>query len=291
MLTGKYSIKDIERLSGIKAHTIRIWELRYGILKPERTDTKIRFYNDADLKKILNISFLNRKGYKISKLAGFSEEHINNLLLREKEDNSDFHEYGEQIIQGMMDLNSNEIYSIIAEVTKKNGFEVCFEEVLLPVLEKIGLLWMSGTIEPAREHFLAGIIKNTIQVQIASSVISDNPFRVIIMQLSGDIHELSLLYIHYLFSSRNVPVLYLGVSVPPRDLKKILSSGVKPAIYVHSVLEYNEIFEKQFSELIAVASGHRVYVSGKAVLGIQSSEVVKVGSISELKKLIDSKSF
>jgi len=292
MLTGFYSIKDIERLTGIKAHTIRIWEQRFGLLKPARTDTKIRVYNDDDLKRILKISYLNKQGHKISSIAAKSEEELSNLIESSDKQSSSDTAYIASIIAALMQLDERAIFDNLHSAIDEYGFEKTFEEVIVPLLHKIGLLWQGGTIEPAREHFLVAIIEKILQQQIALLKPVSGRFRVVLMQLPGDTHELSLLYIQYLFRKHNVPVLYLGVSVPPEDIRSILANNKSQvSVYVHTVMESNELFLKNLNKLIKYLSGIPLFMSGKATQTVTDSAVIKIESLQELKTQITANKF
>jgi len=292
MLTGKYSIRDLERLTGIKAHTIRIWEARYMILKPDRTDTKIRVYDDSELKKILKISYLNKEGYKISKLAELSDEQLSVLIAKAQIETSSFSSQIDTLVHSMLQLDEQMAYSAINKSIENDGFEVCFEEVILPVLHKTGILWQANSIEPAREHFLAGIIENILQYQIATvTKPSRNGYKVILMQMSGDVHEMSLLYIKYLFAKYQIPLLYLGVSVPPEDIRSIVANRNDLFIYVHSVMNHNELFSQNLIKLIGIADENRVLLSGKALEDVKHSSVIPVKSIVHLKQLFQDNYF
>jgi len=153
-----FSIKELEKLSGIKAHTIRIWEQRYHLLKPSRTDTNIRFYTLEDLQKILNISLLNNNGYKISKLAKLSESE---LLSRVKEfisTNSINHYAHNEFKIALLKFDQNLFNTTFNKLLAEDSFINIFQNVLLPFFEEIGLLWQAKFITPAHEHFITSLL-------------------------------------------------------------------------------------------------------------------------------------
>jgi len=287
MMKGTYSIKDIERLTGIKAHTIRIWEVRYGILKPSRTETKIRVYDDQELKKILKVSYLNKMGYKISRLARLTEEELSGLIDNLQNEETQHSSHVDMLISAMMNLDEQMAFSVIENIIERDGFEECFENVLLPVLHKTGLLWQANTIEPAREHFIAHIIENILQQQIASiTKPNQTTYRVVLLQLTNDFHEMSLLYILYLFRKHQIPLLYLGVSVPPEDIIALAAGRDDLMIYVHSVMNYNEVFEASMKKLIKNTGHNKIFVSGKAVSGLNGLGVSVINSVKHFKQLL-----
>ena len=167
---GRYSINDIERLSGIKAHTIRIWEKRYDIFQPERTDTNIRYYTDDTLRKILKISILHNNGVKISKIAGLSESEINKRVEQSASaiHNSGFDNQIDALIVCMIELNEEQFVNVINQLIEKHSFEKIVLEVFYPLFERIGVLWQIGSINPAQEHFISNLIRQKIIVAIDS---------------------------------------------------------------------------------------------------------------------------
>ncbi len=217
-----FSIKDLENLSGIKAHTIRIWEKRYAILEPIRTDTNIRTYDLANLQKLLNVVLLNSYGYKISRIAELNTEKIA-LLVREiiSEKNSKNHAinaFKMAMINFDQALFINTYNSLLSEKT----FREVFYEVIIPLMNEVGLLWQSGTISPAQEHFISFLIKqkllvNTEKVQILEPTRNDKIFVLYLPE--NEIHELGLMYLNYEILLNGYKTIYLGESVPIDSLK------------------------------------------------------------------------
>lgn len=217
-----FSIKDLENLSGIKAHTIRIWEKRYNILEPMRTDTNIRLYDLLSLQKLLNITLLHDYGYKISKIASYNENEIP-LLVQEiiSEKSSKSHAIS-AFKMAMMNFDQALFFKTYDELLSKKTFGEVFFEVVIPLMNEIGFLWQSGTVTPAQEHFISYLIKqklliNTEKVQIIAPIRND---RVFVLYLpDNEIHELGLMYLNYEILSRGYKTIYLGESVPIDSLK------------------------------------------------------------------------
>jgi len=161
-----YSIRDLEKISGIKAHTIRIWEKRYEIIQPSRTPTNIRFYSDNDLRKLLNISFLSRNGLKISKIANLGNDEIGEKVLLFTQKANHTENTIESLIISMIELDENKFERILSNIIIKLGFEETFTNILHPFFEKIGILWQAGTIIPAHEHFISGLVRQKLIVAI-----------------------------------------------------------------------------------------------------------------------------
>ena len=218
-----YSIKDLEHLSGIKAHTIRIWEQRYDLVQPKRTDTNIRYYDDEDLKLVLNVSLLKENGLKISKIAKMSVEEMNEEVLRITEDNMRYPDQINALTIAMIDLNEERFEKIIATNTLKIGFEKTMVNIIYPFLTKIGVLWLTGSINPAQEHFITCLIRQKIIVAIDGQFANtqENAPKYLLYLPEGEMHELSLLFSWYIIKARQNRVIYLGQNLPFRDLEKV----------------------------------------------------------------------
>jgi MerR family transcriptional regulator, light-induced transcriptional regulator len=215
-----YSIKDLEHLSGIKAHTLRIWEQRYGILTPNRTDTNIRFYGDEELKLVLNISLLQEHGYKISEIAKMSANTMNLEVMALTEKNIKFPDQIQALTIAMIDLDEDRFEKIMARNILQLGFEQTMINIIYPFLSRIGMLWRTGAVNPAQEHFITNLIRQKIIVAIDGQPNQWNEFtRKFMLYLpDGELHEISLLFANYLLRSRLQKVVYLGQSLPFRDL-------------------------------------------------------------------------
>jgi MerR family transcriptional regulator, light-induced transcriptional regulator len=220
-----FSIKDLENLSGIKAHTIRIWEKRYNILEPMRTDTNIRLYDLASLQKLLNITLLHNHGYKISKISTFPPDKIPSLVRDIISVKSIKNHAIKDFKMAMMNFDQGLFFATYDNLLSEKSFREVFYEVFIPLLNEIGLLWQSDTITPAHEHFLTYLIKlklltNTEKIQNIESHKSD---RVFVLYLpSNEIHELGLMYLNYEFLFHGNKTIYLGESVPTESLKDTL---------------------------------------------------------------------
>lgn len=221
---GNYSIKDLEQLSGIKAHTLRIWEQRYGILEPKRTNTNIRYYDDEDLKLILNVSYLNRNGLKISKIASLSASEIHSRVKSVSDTSPEFPNQIDALTIAMINLEEDRFDKIISTNTLQYGFEQTMLNIVYPFLGRIGILWQTGSIHPAHEHFISNLIRQKMIVAIDGQVnrTSATPAKKYALFLpDGELHEMSLLFSAYIIKSRGHKVIYLGQSLPLEDLDLI----------------------------------------------------------------------
>lgn len=219
-----YSIKELESLSGIKAHTIRIWEKRYNLIEPYRTTTNIRYYTDQELKKILNVAMLNRHGIKISNIARLSDKEMKEEILRVSRSNPNLENTIDSLIISMIDMDEIKFNSIINKTISKYGFTSAFTNVVYPFLEKIGVLWMAGDVSPAQEHFVSNLIRQKIisAVDNFSHVFNPKAERFLLFLPEGEWHEIGLLFALYLLKEAGHDVIYLGQSVPYSD---VLATG------------------------------------------------------------------
>jgi DNA-binding transcriptional MerR regulator len=219
-----YSIKDLEVLSGVKAHTIRIWEKRYRLLTPGRTDTNIRYYNDDDLRRILNISLLVKNRYKISKVAKWSELQIRNTVLEVTGKSTSESDYVDRLILFMLNFDNQGFYRLTTEIIIEKGLEEALTKVIFSLFERIGTYWMVGSIFPAQEHNITNIIRQKLIVEIDKlGVEATRNSSVLFFLPDNELHEMGLLFYTYITRKMGYNVVYLGQFVPFDDLLKITS--------------------------------------------------------------------
>ncbi len=216
-----YSIKDLEKLSSIKAHTLRIWEQRYGIIKPKRTSTNIRYYEDSDLKLILNIALLNKNGIKISKIAKMSPPEIAEKVAAISEFNFEFGTQLDALTISMIEMDEYKFNRIINTNIQQQGFEKTMMEVIYPFLEKLRLLWLTGSINPVQENFISNLIRQKIITSIDQEPLpaEKNSKLYLLFLPEGERQELSILFMHYLLKSRKNRVLYIGQDINLTDIR------------------------------------------------------------------------
>ncbi|MFV8270276.1 MerR family transcriptional regulator [Flavobacterium sp. GT2N3] len=219
-----FSIKDLENLSGIKAHTIRIWEKRYDILQPMRTDTNIRLYDLASLQKLLNITLLHEYGYKISKIATYPPDKLPSLV-REIISNKTAKSHAiSEFKMAMMNFDQDLFFNTYNWLIAEKSFKEIFHQVFIPLMNELGLLWQSDTITPAHEHFITYLIKqklliNTEKIQVLKQTKKDKVF--VLSLPMNEIHELGLMYINYEILLLGYKTIYLGESMPINNLKDL----------------------------------------------------------------------
>ncbi|HSR39709.1 MAG TPA: MerR family transcriptional regulator [Phnomibacter sp.] len=244
-----FTIKDLENLSGIKAHTIRIWEQRYSFLSPQRTETNIRYYNNAELKTILNVALLNKYGFKISHIDKMKPEEMREKILSLSQAQAQQERIINDLIQHMVDMDLERFEDVLDNYIMARGIEKAISQIIFPFLEKIGILWMTNHINPAQEHLVTNIIRQKLVVGIesAGSHLRSNKSLLLFLP-EGEHHELGLLFIYYLLKSRGVRTYYLGANVPLRDVEYLVKLKSPDVVYTHLTSVANNFnFEKFLS--------------------------------------------
>lgn len=229
-----FTIKDLENLSGIKAHTIRIWEQRYSFLKPHRTDTNIRFYSNEELKIILNVALLNKFGFKISHIDKMNESEICEKILSLNQQEALQERIVNTLIQNMVDLDIEAYEEVLDDFIAAKGIEKTISQIIFPFLEKIGILWLTNHINPGQEHLVTNIIRQKLIVGIESirSVVKINK-SVLLFLPETEYHELSLLFMNYMLKNKGVTTIYLGCSIPLKDVEYLAKLKKPDYIYTH----------------------------------------------------------
>lgn len=288
-----YSIKDLEKLSGIKAHTLRIWEKRYGILMPKRTETNIRYYEDSDLQKVLNIALLRKKGYKISKIAELSEADITRLTAELSQVDVAFEDHIDALSMAMFELNEFKFNKILDHYIEQNGFAHTMEEVIYPFLEKLSMMWMAGSIKSAHESFITYFVRRKCIAAIDNIKHShyENGPSFIIYLAEKETHELSLLYIHYLLKKQGVEVINLGLNVPLIDV--VDTCNIKRPQYIFTMINdtyENGTLQGYIDDLLKYSNESTLVVSGYQTVANKlnsNKRLLTLSSIDEIKELID----
>lgn len=267
-MVNHYSIKDLETLCGIKAHTLRVWEQRYGIISPKRTDTNIRYYDENDLKLLLNISLLNDNGYKISKIACMSIEDMYRQVNDITENKLKFPEQIQALTLAMVDMDETRFEKTMSRNILQFGFEKTMANIVIPFLVKIGVMWQTGTINPCQEHFISSLIKQKLYVAIDGQYTnnSDDAKKFLLFLPEGEFHELMLLFSDYLIRARQHKTMYLGQSTPFEDLKEVAAEHNPDCIVTfftssrtrQEVQSYIHAMGEVFSDKDIVLSGSMV---------------------------------
>jgi DNA-binding transcriptional MerR regulator len=282
-----YNINDLEKLTGIKAHTIRIWEKRFNLLYPVRSDTNIRFYSANDLKKLLNISILNKNGLKISRIAELKETEINEKVIELTTRNSDTEDQVQGLIMAMFNLNIQKFEKLLTVSYINRGFENTYTEIIAPFLTKVGFLWQTGTISPVQEHFASSIIRRKIVVAIDGLLASysEKSKSFLLFLPEGEQHEISLLFSYYLLKKNNQHVTYLGSSVPFANIDEVnsfhksdyLVTSFTSAYSIKRVQEYIEQVATRFSDQKIITFGPQMELFNSPL----PNNAIKVSTIQD----------
>lgn len=290
-----FSIRDLENLSGIKAHTIRIWEKRYSLLSPERTNTNIRTYSLSSLQKLLNITLLNKNGYKISKIAKIPEGDIplkvSEIVANKSIKNHVLNAFKLSMINFDQTSFSNTYNGLLAE----NSFREIFKEFFIPLLNELGLLWQTDTITPAHEHFITAMIKQKILVNI-DKIQTNEPTKkektFVLYLPEGEIHDIGLLYVNYEIIIRGYKSVYLGQSIPQKNLAELLRNADNLCFLSYfTVAPTQEKVEKyinDFGELIKDYQNPSFWIIGKQTIHVDQTKLPKyINIFTSIEELIN----
>jgi DNA-binding transcriptional MerR regulator len=238
-----YSIKDLETLTGIKAHTLRIWEKRYGIIQPQRTDTNIRYFTEDDVQRILHITLLNRKGYKISKISKMTPSEIIKLVAQYSEVSADFENEIDSLMIAIFELDSYKFNLILDNQINYRGLQYVINFIFYPLLDKLSVMWVAGSVKSVHETFVTNTIRRKIITQIENLRQKDLKMdrRFVLYLPQGDSHELSILFAEYILAINGIKVINLGPNVPLID--------VLEAILIYEATHVFSIFNDSFSEV------------------------------------------
>lgn len=261
-----YSIKDLEQLSGIKAHTLRIWEQRHNLLSPKRTETNIRYYDDDDLKLILNVALLNDNGYKISKIAGMTMEEMKGEVVKLTDKNLTHDDQIHALTICMIEMDEERFDKVLSTNILKIGFEQTMMNIIYPFMSKIGVLWQTGAINPAQEHFISNLVRQKLIVAIDGQVTKSNGKKFILYLPEGELHEISILFAAFLIKNQGHKVIYLGQNTPSDDLLAVyklhqpeyLVTVITTSPSAEYVQEYLETLAERFSDTNIIVSGYQI---------------------------------
>ena len=286
-----YSISDLEKLTGIKTHTIRTWEQRYQLLEPKRKDSGIRFYDDDQLRRLLNISLLINSGLKISLVSKLTDDEINDKI-EEIVKQPEVENLFDQAIIGQMAhaglaLNESQFEKSFSSAILRYGFKDTYIRIVYPLLMKVGLMWSKAKLNAAQEHFISNLLRQKILVSI-DSLPQPNSLRQkwVLFLPKNETHEIGLLFAHYLIKESGRSVIYLGQSVPINNLKHIVDSVDATHLYCFMIKntpgnfgqELLNQLEQQFPQVNILVSGNSKML-GTLELGKQSYWVQNIDQL------------
>lgn len=261
-----YSIKDLEYLSGIKAHTIRIWEKRYHLLDPSRTDTNIRSYSDDDVRRILNVSLLIKNGYKISNVAAFDEAKLQAEVLRLNRNLSDPEKNIDQLLFHTVNLDTFGFEQVLDKIILEFGFSKTIQQVIFPFFERIGILWQAGSIFAAHEHFVSNLVRNRLIRETGKLESKDSSPSILFFLRENEYHELGLLYSNFLAAQEGLRCVYLGQNLPFGDLSNLLINSEFDFVCTSfiSAIEKPEL-EQYMANLSLVFNRNKILIAGRQI--------------------------
>jgi len=283
---AEYKIKDLEVLAGVKAHTIRIWEKRYGILNPERSETQIRSYSDIELVQLINICLLNKNGFKISKIATLSKEEIQQRVWSLMGD-SKIDDSGEKLLLALIDMNEVLFRDTLDHLISEIQLEKTFSQHLIPFLDRIGIMWLVGSIKPAQEHFISNLIRQKIISEIDKQKIPAVTTHPVLLYLpEHEWHEISLLFYHYLLRSKGIFTVYLGQSMPYDSLMCCIKD-ISPSCIITSWLTSVDLdfMRCYFNKLKDDVAGLPIYAGGAQInlnISVVNEFIIEVKSTVDL---------
>ncbi|MFN5443467.1 MAG: MerR family transcriptional regulator [Crocinitomicaceae bacterium] len=268
---GEYKIRDLEQLTGIKAHTIRIWEQRYNLLEPSRSNTSVRYYSDEELAFILKVALLNKNGVKISRIAEMTYEEVNSRVEKLNLNNNSQDHYFEVLLLGLVQMDERLFSETLNELISEYGLFHTFDKFLLTFLDKIGIMWIVGSINPAQEHFVTHLIRQKIIVETDKIPITESDDVYFIYLPENEWHELGVLFYNYVLRKERKKTIYLGQSLPLDSLFQCINK-YKPSVLVTSVVTAmdDKSMEKYFSEIKKAYPDILIYAGGYKLIHIEA---------------------
>ncbi len=279
---GEYTIKDLEKLSNIKAHTIRIWEKRYGIISPHRTVTNRRRYTDDDLRKLINISILNRSGFKISNIAAMTKEELEEKVGYISQDVTQTSVQIESLIIAMINLDDRAFNELLNRSILNSGFEDTFTGIVFPFMERVGVLWVTGSITPAQEHFVSNLVRQKLIARLDSQlpVKRENRKKVLLFLPENELHEIGLLFYTYITKKNGHDVLYLGSQTPLDSVRKLIQTWPADIIVTATSSGFSGINNDEYIEILStVFRDQSIVVSGALARDIKGKLPRNVQSV------------
>lgn len=288
-----FSIKELESLSGIKAHTIRIWEQRYNFLRPSRTTTNIRRYNNEELKTLLTVALLNKYGYKISKIDEMHPEQRSEAVLSLQQPDAYDEFVINELIGCMIDLKSSEFEKLLSKEIIQRGIEKTIAGIIFLFLERVGILWQTNRLRPVQEHIVSAIIRQKIIFAVDRLPFpeAESPLFILLLPESEH-HELGLLYVYYLLRKKGIPTIYLGANVPMKDIQYILQVKSPQYLYLHlTSFAGQPKFHRMLEQIQKDAAATSIIISGfvaQLVKKVSNPNVHLLQSLNSVQAYINS---
>jgi DNA-binding transcriptional MerR regulator len=289
---NQFSIRDIENLCGVKAHTLRIWEQRYKLFVPKRKESQHRVYDCDDLKELLRICFLYHNGYKISRIAELSPEQIQEEVAKIKPGGCNYEVFVHQLIESSIQLDKDGFEKIVNNLVLRIGLEKCIIHVFYPFLQRIGLLWMTNHVIPAQEHFSSHIIRKKIICAIDGlEPMSSSKHNVLIFSPPGELHEIPLLVVNYFFRKNGIRTTYFGTNVAPETIRYYSEHHPVTHLYLHVITHLDNCgMDSVIKTLRKNFPDKPILISGPACncVQLECSKLFRIQSLEEVRNFAQS---
>ncbi|GAB5523925.1 MAG: MerR family transcriptional regulator [Roseivirga sp.] len=294
----RYSIKELEKYSGIKAHTIRIWEQRYELLKPKRTDTNIRYYDEEQLKYLLNVSLLIENGFRISQICSFTDAEFNQQI---RDLMQDAHQVASDhtivthvngMVLAMLELDEMRFEKIISSSLLVRSFEETLVHIIYPFLKRIGVMWRTGEVTTAQEHFIYNLIKQKVIVAIDGLAMPKPGSEKFMLFLpKSEFNDLLILLFTYILKNRGRQCIYLGVDIPFKDLIQVEQISKPDALFTFVKAPASKIDTQAYIyELAENFPDKNIYITGNPYFMEEleyPDNVLLIPSINELSLILE----
>lgn len=268
----EFTIRDIENLTGIKAHTLRIWEQRYSFFTPKRKESLHRIYSNDDLKQLLRISFLYHNGWKVSRIAALQPDAIEDEVRKYSPGAADYGYYITNLLEAALDFDEYRFISSLNNTISLIGFEKCIVEVCYPYLIKLGHLWSTNNVIPAQEHFSSYIIQNKIISETERLLMPGMKPEIMLLCPKGEFHELPLLFINYLLKKNKRGTIYLGCDISNNEIAEVAKVPGIQTIYMHLITNFTGWELEQYMENICLTyPDKQIVISGEGFRPLQRS--------------------
>ena len=264
----KFTIRDIENMCDIKAHTLRIWEQRYNFFLPKRTEGQQRYYENEDLKRMLRVAFLYHHGWKISKIASLNEEEILVQVRAIEKTSGEFQHFILTLIEAAIDFDEKAFTKVLDEMIQKFGVETTIAKICYPFLNRVGMLWMTNNIIPAQEHFSSYIIQHKIisETDKLEQQTNNKPL-ILLYTPDGEFHEIPLLFINYLLKKWGWQTIYLGSNIKFQQLTEVAQKEDITFIFTHIITNFTRFEIDEYFEMVCTAFPDKTIVaSGTSAL-------------------------
>ncbi len=287
---GQYSIKEIESISGVKAHTLRIWEQRYDFLKPRRTDTNIRYYTDEQMRLLLNIGTLNRHGMKISKIAELGANELSKQVLDIYSSTHQPDDMMDALVHAMIDFDERRFERTLSLAINKLGLENAFTQLAFPFMSRTGVLWTTGSVNVAQEHFVTNLLRRKLLVAIDGLLVDPQPNgkKFVLFLPENEVHDLLLLFTEYLVRKHGHHVLYLGAAMPINDLREVIKARNPDFLLTYLTLPLANCTLKEYiTQLLRDYPAVNFIVGGSQVHTLKSPPVANCHVIHSAQDLMN----